>query len=257
MDLLLENISQEDLKKYLKEFYNYAKKELKLDRPPRLFLDEDQKNADDLLGKTGFYDPENEEIHLFITDRHGKDIIRSFSHELVHHAQKLAGFDNDLDLFATSDPAYATNNPKLREMERDAFERGNMIFRDWTDSKKIERGNKMLNEKKGKMPSEKTIKDIKKGMKKHGQHMTKKESIKDIAKKEAKENVDAIRGKKQKYMEEEEQKESCGMKENKNSDASETPYPQLFDKKQRLMQDMFNKREDIIYQELIRRFIKK
>jgi hypothetical protein len=148
MQLLLENLSPEDMKKYLKEYYNHAAKELKLSRAPRLFLDQDKKNADDLLGKTGYYDPDKEEIHLFITDRHAKDVIRSFAHELIHHDQKLSGFNDNLDLSKTAhDPAYASHDPKLREMERDAFERGNMMFRDWCDSKKMERKQTMSESK--------------------------------------------------------------------------------------------------------------
>ena len=140
MKLLLENLSPEDMKKYLKEYYNYAVKKLKFTRPPKLFLKEDIKNAIDLLGKTGYYDANKEEIYLFITDRHAKDIIRSFAHELIHHDQKLSGIDDRLDLSKTvNDPAYASHDPGLREMERDAFERGNMMFRDWCDAKKMER----------------------------------------------------------------------------------------------------------------------
>jgi hypothetical protein len=140
MQLLLENLSPEDMKKYLKEYYNYAASELQISRPPKLFLKEDTENANNLLGKTGYYDPDKEEIYLYTTNRHAKDIIRSFAHELIHHHQKLSGFNDDLDLSKTvNDPAYASHDPKLREMERDAFERGNMMFRDWCDAKKMER----------------------------------------------------------------------------------------------------------------------
>ena len=53
MELLNENISHEDLKKYIKELYNYASKELNIDVPPRVFLRRDKTNAEDILGKTG------------------------------------------------------------------------------------------------------------------------------------------------------------------------------------------------------------
>ena len=174
MQLLLENLSPEDMKKYLKEYYNHAAKELKLSRAPKLFLDQDKKNADDLLGKTGYYDPEKEEIHLFITDRHAKDVIRSFAHELIHHDQKLSGFDEKLDLSKTaSDPAYASHDPKLREMERDAFERGNMMFRDWCDSKKMERKQTMTETKV-------KIKEMSKEKLTHGHERAKKMVAKGV-----------------------------------------------------------------------------
>ena len=50
MDLLNENISHDDLKKYIKELYNYASKELDIDDPPRVFLRRDKANAEDISG---------------------------------------------------------------------------------------------------------------------------------------------------------------------------------------------------------------
>ncbi len=301
MDLLLENVSKEDFKKYLKEFYNYAKKELDLDRPPRVFLKEDKINADNMFGKTGYYDPENEEIYLFMTDRHAKDVLRSFSHELVHHAQKLDGLTDKVDLSKTSNPAYASEDEGLREMERDAFERGNMIFRDWCDTKKLERKNIMVEKKemtkpetvaahkkaKKMLPAMKKQYGAKKGEKIAYATATKQQlkketekpelknkekadldgdgdisdyeykrgkavedSIEKQAEKQAKENIDAVLGRDMKKTKKENEQEN--LSENDNH-----PYPELIKKKERLMQDMFNKREDAVYQELIRRFIKK
>lgn len=149
MELLLENISHEEFKDYIKEFYKYALSKLKLNKPPKLFLKRDKKNSEDMFGKTGFYNPETKTIVLFIDGRHPKDILRSFAHELVHHEQECLGKNKNLDLELTSkDPAYATNNKGLREMEREAFEKGNLIFRDWCDSKKLERIKKMDNKEK-------------------------------------------------------------------------------------------------------------
>ncbi len=271
MDLLLENISQEDLKKYLKEFYNYAKMELKLDRSPRLFLKEDQINADDMFGKTGYYDPHSEEIHLFITDRHAKDILRSFSHELVHHAQKLDGLTDKVDLSKTSNPAYASEDEGLRQMERDAFERGNMIFRDWCDGKKLERKKVMVEKKKKTKPQikaahkraeEKLPSMIKQYGKEKGTKIAyasswKKEENESVkqARKDALENIKHGLGRDVKKLKNEE--EHNKLTENVDVNPNKHPYPELNDKKERLMKDLFNKREEIVYQELIRRFIKK
>ena len=61
--------------------------------------------------------------------------MRSFSHELVHHAQNCRGdFGGGI---ATVD-GYAQEDGHLREMEREAYERGNLIFRDWEDGMKSE-----------------------------------------------------------------------------------------------------------------------
>ena len=281
MDLLNENISHDDLKKYIKELYNYAAKELNIDVPPRVFLRRDKANAEDIFGKTGGYDPDNQEVHLYITDRHPKDILRSLAHELVHHAQKLQGFDDSLNInLIHQDPAYAQHDEGLREMERDAFERGNMIFRAWTDGKKTERKNIMtekLDEKK-KM-TDKQIKKAHKFGKKHkgdfpnpeaayatdtklakaGKLEEKNvEEMKNKAQEEAKSHMAARHGKDMK-----EDTSSGGaveaveaLEENKEPEQTH-PYPQLFQEKPRLMQDAFNKKEDLVYQELVRRFIKK
>lgn len=159
MNLLLENIGTSDLKKYIDELYNYCLDHLKkIDRHPDIILEENQDNADDLFGKTGYYDPHKEEIHLFITDRHPKDILRSLAHEMVHHEQNCRGDNDSVDVSITAhDPAYASHDPGLREMERDAFERGNMIFRDWCDMKKMERTQLMEKKIKIKFLNEKEM----------------------------------------------------------------------------------------------------
>ncbi len=87
--LLLEKISKQEIKKHIKDFYKYAKKRLDIDKSPKIKFVKDPDNAEDFFGKTGFYDPESMTINLFITDRHAKDIVRSFAHELIHHYQNL------------------------------------------------------------------------------------------------------------------------------------------------------------------------
>jgi hypothetical protein len=102
-------------------------------KPPELFFKNDAINAKDPLGKTAFYNPENMSITLYITNRHPKDVMRSLSHELVHHTQNCQG---KLDSVGEMGEGYAQNNEHLREMEREAYEIGNMCFRDWEDSLK-------------------------------------------------------------------------------------------------------------------------
>ena len=59
--------------------------------------------------------------------------MRSFSHELVHHAQNCRG---DFNNVSNTNEGYAQTDAHLREMEREAYECGNMIFRDWEDEMK-------------------------------------------------------------------------------------------------------------------------
>jgi hypothetical protein len=120
----------QDLKKHVMSFFPFAQKQLGFKRPPKLFFVNDEQNAGDTLGKTAYYEPETETIKVYVTNRHPKDVLRSFSHELVHHAQNCRGdFDND----TVTEEGYAQNDPHLREMEREAYEKGNMIFRDYCD----------------------------------------------------------------------------------------------------------------------------
>ena len=120
----------QDLKKHVASFFPFAQKQLGFKRPPKLFFVNDEQNAGDTLGKTAYYEPETETIKIYVTSRHPKDVLRSFSHELVHHAQNCRGdFDND----TVTEEGYAQNDSHLREMEREAYERGNMIFRDYCD----------------------------------------------------------------------------------------------------------------------------
>tara|TARA_B100000131_G_scaffold53459_1_gene48295 strand:- start:88 stop:1242 length:1155 start_codon:yes stop_codon:yes gene_type:complete len=120
-----------DLKALIKQFMPFAKEKMGFDRPPKLFLKQDAENAANPLGKTGFYDPENEAITLYTTNRHPKDIMRSLAHELMHHTQKCNGdFDNTEGM---GEQGYAQKDSHLRNMEIEAYQ-ASIVFRDWEDS---------------------------------------------------------------------------------------------------------------------------
>jgi hypothetical protein len=296
MELLLENISHDELREHMKDFYKYAKIKLKITKKPRVMFVQDEQNSDDFFGKTGFYDPANNSIHLFITNRHPKDILRSFAHELIHHMQNLNGMNDGLDMSATKDPAYATHNKGLRKMEKQAFKDGNMLFRDWCDMKKLQRRNEMSDKKNvldeiaervlarltleaKKMPMKKDDQDVdgdgntdekvpafldkgdvkkKKGGKgKVPPQLAKFQKGK--IKEKSKASADAKKVTKNKYKPKQvDEDASYGSEERVGltTESKQTPYPELFKKKDRLLQDLFNKREDLVYQELMRKIIK-
>lgn len=133
---LWENMmpNNDDLfKSYLVQLFGYLRKELKLKTIPTVKLSSDKKNADKILGKTAYYNPSKKEIVLYITDRHQKDILRSFAHEVIHHWQHENGkLKNKL---SENDPQYAQNDPWMRQMEKQAYLLGNILFRDWSDKK--------------------------------------------------------------------------------------------------------------------------
>ena len=115
------------------KFSIFARDRLKFERPPRLFLRNDEANAKHMLGKTAHYDPNRRAVTVFMSGRHPKDIIRSFAHELVHHCQNERG-DLAPEKMKTMNKNYAQECPHMRKMEQEAYLEGNMCFRDWEDS---------------------------------------------------------------------------------------------------------------------------
>tara|TARA_Y100001973_G_scaffold28290_1_gene42635 strand:+ start:406 stop:1218 length:813 start_codon:yes stop_codon:yes gene_type:complete len=119
------------LQPLVNQFMPFAQKRMGFQKPPRVFLRDDPQNAQNPLGKTAFYDPAKMSVTLYINGRHPKDIMRSLSHELIHHTQNCNGqFDGASEM----GEGYAQNDEHLREMEREAYEQGNLVFRDWEDS---------------------------------------------------------------------------------------------------------------------------
>ena len=119
-----------ELKEALGEIYNTAKQKFGIENTPKLHLRQDKENAQGIFGKTAHYSPADMSIVLYITNRHPKDICRSFAHELVHHHQNERG---DLEFGDASQPTYAQDDPHMRKMEMEAYLKGNLLFRDWED----------------------------------------------------------------------------------------------------------------------------
>ncbi len=92
--LEIKNLSEKNLKEteaILKKFISYAQKQLGYDQPVKLMFISDPDNATNPLGKTAHYQPGTKVVTVYVDDRHPKDIMRSVSHELVHHAQNCRG----------------------------------------------------------------------------------------------------------------------------------------------------------------------
>ncbi len=126
----------EQIKPLLGKLCAFSQKRMGFSHPPKLFLKSDSKNAEETLGKTAYYDPQNKSITLFVVGRHPKDILRSFSHELVHHTQNLRG-DLAPEKMTSTGANYAQECPHMRNMEKEAYLQGNMCFRDWEDQHKL------------------------------------------------------------------------------------------------------------------------
>ena len=118
-----------------KGLYQDAKEKYNIQKAPKLILRQDQDNAKKLFGRTAFYTPSTQTIVLFITNRHPKDILRSYCHEMIHHIQNERG---DLKLGDASSPTYAQDDDHMRKMEMEAYLKGNLLLRDFEDNFKYE-----------------------------------------------------------------------------------------------------------------------
>lgn len=96
--------------------------------PKVRFIENDSENAKNFFGKTAYYDPNQRLIVLYTMSRHPKDIMRSFAHEMIHHMQNCEGRLEDISTDNTNEDG------ALPEIEREAYEKGNMTFRNWEDS---------------------------------------------------------------------------------------------------------------------------
>lgn len=101
---------------------------------PKVIFKKGPTYTSDTLCPTAYYSPVDQTIVLYTANRHPKDILRSYAHELIHHDQNMKGMMPTT--MQENDPQYAQNNQQLRKLEEDAYLRGNMLFRDWTDNKK-------------------------------------------------------------------------------------------------------------------------
>ena len=124
-----------DYKHAFVDLYKDAKEKFNIQQAPKLILKKDEENAEKLFGKTAYYDPNESTIVIFITNRHPKDILRSYCHELIHHVQNERG---DLMKGDSSSPTYAQDDEHMRNMEKEAYLEGNLLLRDFEDNFKYE-----------------------------------------------------------------------------------------------------------------------
>jgi len=129
--------------KLSQQFLPYAQERLGFDKPVGINLLSDPQNAKNPLGKTAYYDPNKMEVTVFVDKRHVKDILRSMSHELVHHTQNCRG---EFEGGVNAGEGYAQKDPHMRKMEEEAYLEGQMLLRDFEDNLKKE--NKVMAEGK-------------------------------------------------------------------------------------------------------------
>ena len=105
---------------------------MKITPLPEVKTIQDEENAKNFFGKTAYYDPNKKEVVLYTTGRHPKDIVRSFVHEMIHHMQNLEGRLGNIQTSNTNEDDH------LMEIEKEAYLKGNITFRNWEDRTKNE-----------------------------------------------------------------------------------------------------------------------
>jgi len=135
--VVISNISKKKLehnpefKKLLISLTAYMMDQISIDPLPNIkFIEDDTDNANELLGKTAYYDPNTQTIVLYTYNRHPKDILRSYAHEMIHHMQNLEGRINNIKGDNINEDEY------LAELELEAYSKGNMLFRSWENNLK-------------------------------------------------------------------------------------------------------------------------
>lgn len=97
---------------------------------PEVKIKKDLAESEQFFGRTAYYDPNANEVVLYVEGRHPKDVMRSFTHEMVHHIQNLEGRLGKIQTSNTNESEH------LLELEKEAYLVGNITFRNWEDKTK-------------------------------------------------------------------------------------------------------------------------
>ena len=97
---------------------------------PEVKIKRDLAESVDFFGKTAYYDSNKNEVVLYVEGRHPKDVMRSFTHEMIHHMQNIEGRLGHIGTTNTNEDDH------LMEIEKEAYLKGNITFRNWEDSVK-------------------------------------------------------------------------------------------------------------------------
>ena len=134
-----ESLKNSELEKNFEKIAEFMKENgLNVSPFPKINLDWSEQNG--IFIKTGYYSPDEKSITVFCKDRHPKDILRTFAHEMIHHSQNMNGINLN---FSSNDDV--KDNKELEKVEAEAYLKGNIFFRKWTE---YVNSSKPLNESK-------------------------------------------------------------------------------------------------------------
>jgi len=139
MDLSLKKISDaynndvfsNEIRSNIDNIFDFFRSnDVKIDPVPEIVITFEENEPIDPLIHTGCYDGEDRKITLCCANRHIKDILRTFCHELIHHNQNLLNPETFKNM---NKSGKLCDNRELSDMESDAYARGNVMFRKWTE----------------------------------------------------------------------------------------------------------------------------
>lgn len=102
------------------------------EKTPEISFDASPASRFDVFAPTGHYNFTNDEITLRTDNRHAKDIMRTLCHELIHAWQYRRDPEGYMKFDKTGN---LKDDAELLEYEREAYERGNVLFRMWTEAR--------------------------------------------------------------------------------------------------------------------------
>ena len=119
-----------DLKSFIVDLTSFMLQNGYVSKPlPKCRLSMEEQTDSPIEARTGNYSPQTGQITLYVNGRHPKDILRTLAHELIHvqqdHEGRLEGYDPDNPI---------AEDQTLREIESEAFLKGNLALRDWTET---------------------------------------------------------------------------------------------------------------------------
>ena len=125
-------IKNKQLKFWINKIINFFRtKDFKIDPIPNIIFNAQPNDEDNILISTGNYQYATQTINLFVDNRHIKDLLRSFCHEMIHHHQYLENPDYFKRIHSDGG---ISNNYELREIESEAYLLGNLYFREFTET---------------------------------------------------------------------------------------------------------------------------
>ena len=144
-----ERMNDTDLHKYIESYLDWLESEgYEINPRPQIELNNEIQDTPGMEIRTGYYDPDEKKVVVFIEGRHPKDILRSFAHEMVHHMQNI--HDENMDWGRGGD---LKDDKTLWMLEGEAYHVGNILFRMWTEQlKKKGRINEVKNDKGEEVP---------------------------------------------------------------------------------------------------------